>query len=61
MFNELSFVLILDILDKIFSIKILDPACGSGSFLIRALKIIWEKYSTFRELIENQTRNPKVR
>lgn len=43
-----------DILDKIFSIKILDPACGSGSFLIKALKIIWEKYSTLSELIEKE-------
>lgn len=25
--------------------NIVDPACGSGSFLIKAIRIIWEKYS----------------
>lgn len=43
-----------DILDNIFSIKILDPACGSGSFLIKALKIIWQKYGIINNLIENE-------
>lgn len=28
-------------------IKILDPACGSGSFLIKALDIVYEKYREF--------------
>jgi len=28
-------------------IKVLDPACGSGSFLIKALEIILEKYKEF--------------
>ena len=28
-------------------IKVLDPACGSGSFLIRALEVIAEKYKEF--------------
>ena len=28
-------------------IKILDPACGSGSFLIRALEVILDKYKEF--------------
>jgi len=29
---------------KFLDIKILDPACGSGSFLISALRITWKKY-----------------
>jgi len=43
-----------NVLDNIFSIKILDPACGSGSFLIKALRIIWEKYGIISDLIENE-------
>jgi len=30
--------------DDISKIKVLDPACGSGSFLIKAFNIIFEKY-----------------
>lgn len=26
-------------------VKVLDPACGSGSFLLKALEVIWEKYN----------------
>lgn len=29
------------------AVKVLDPACGSGSFLIRALDMIYEKYLEF--------------
>ncbi len=28
-------------------IKVLDPACGSGSFLVKALEVIYEKYKEF--------------
>lgn len=41
------------VLDKCTSIsdlkkiKVLDPACGSGSFLIKALNVIYEKYLEF--------------
>src|SRR4030042_598884 len=28
-------------------IKVLDPACGSGSFLIRAMQLMYEKYLEF--------------
>ena len=31
-------------LDQLLKIKILDPACGSGSFLIKALEVLNEKY-----------------
>ena len=38
---------------KFLSIKILDPACGTGSFLIKALRIIRKKYSIVNQLIKN--------
>ena len=31
-------------IDQLLKIKVLDPACGSGSFLIKALEILTEKY-----------------
>ncbi|MFZ3057709.1 MAG: N-6 DNA methylase [Minisyncoccales bacterium] len=34
-------------IEDIKKIKVLDPACGSGSFLIRAFNIIFEKYKEF--------------
>jgi len=33
--------------------KILDPACGSGTFLYRAIKILMEKGSSLRDIIKN--------
>jgi len=33
--------------DDLKKIKVLDPACGSGSFLIKALEVILEKYKAF--------------
>lgn len=33
--------------DELKKIKVLDPACGSGSFLIKALEVILEKYKAF--------------
>lgn len=36
--------------NEFINIKILDPACGSGSFLIKAIKIIWNNYT---KLINN--------
>lgn len=33
--------------DDLKKIKVLDPACGSGSFLIKALEVILEKYKDF--------------
>ena len=37
-------------------IKILDPACGSGSFLIKALEVINEKYKEFGNTDERFTK-----
>lgn len=34
-------------IDDLKKVKVLDPACGSGSFLIRALDMIYEKYKYF--------------
>src|SRR3989344_105693 len=34
-------------IDDIKRIKVLDPACGSGSFLIKALEVINDKYKEF--------------
>ena len=38
------------------SIRALDPACGSGSFLIKAIKIVTNKYSELNQLIESAER-----
>jgi len=37
---------------RFISIKILDPACGSGSFLIKAIRIIVKRYKELSRLIE---------
>ena len=42
------------LLEKIFSIKILDPACGSGSFLIKSLKSIWQQYSKILKILDER-------
>ncbi len=42
------------LLNDLISIKILDPACGSGSFLIKALRIIWIEYNKLNDIIEKQ-------
>lgn len=35
------------------SIRVLDPACGSGSFLIKAIRIIVKNYRELNQVIEN--------
>jgi type I restriction-modification system DNA methylase subunit len=40
------------LVSKFVSIRVLDPACGSGSFLIKAIRIIFEKYKELNKLIE---------
>ncbi|KKN26485.1 hypothetical protein LCGC14_0874310, partial [marine sediment metagenome] len=44
------------LLNELFSFKVIDPACGSGSFLIKALKNIWQNYTILNELIEEKYR-----
>lgn len=34
---------------KIISIKVLDPACGSGSFLVKLLRHIWDVYQSIKK------------
>lgn len=36
---------------NISKIKICDPSCGSGSFLIQAIRIIWDRYRKLEKLI----------
>jgi len=38
------------------SIRVLDPACGSGSFLIKAIRIIVKKYRELNQEIESSIR-----
>lgn len=33
--------------EKLFSLKLLDPSCGSGAFLIKAFDEIYNRYSTY--------------
>ena len=40
--------------DKLFSIKIIDPACGSGAFLIKAFDSIYNKYCDFNKQQESK-------
>lgn len=57
-------------ISELTKIKILDPACGSGSFLIKAIREIWKGYSELSLIIEQMlketdvfdtlTRNPKL-
>ena len=39
-------------INRLISIKILDPACGSGSFLIKAFRTIVEKYRELDRMID---------
>ncbi len=39
------------VLKDFFSIKIIDPACGSGSFLIKALRKLWEYYRLIHKIL----------
>ena len=40
--------------DKLFSIKIIDPACGSGAFLIKAFDAVYSKYRDFNKQQESK-------
>lgn len=39
------------IANQIHDIKICDPSCGSGSFLIQAIRIIWKKYLELEKIV----------
>lgn len=40
--------------DTLFSIKIVDPACGSGAFLIKAFDLLYNKYRDFNKQQESK-------
>lgn len=42
-------------LSDLKKIKVLDPACGSGSFLIKALNVIYDKYKEFNNTSDEST------
>jgi len=48
-----------ELIEKFVTIRVLDPACGSGSFLIKALRIIWKKYEELGDLLNNVEKNLK--
>ncbi|HJU13638.1 MAG TPA: N-6 DNA methylase [Candidatus Nitrosotalea sp.] len=47
---------IKSIADRIKDIKICDPSCGSGSFLIQAMRVVWKKYREIEEIVRAQER-----
>ena len=49
--------LVQTILDSIRSIRILDPACGSGAFLFAALGVLYDLYNACLERIEELNPN----
>jgi len=44
------------LVERLTLVKVLDPACGSGSFLIKALRLIWRKYTRLREILGDKER-----
>lgn len=43
-------------IDKLISIKILDPSCGSGSFLVKTLKLLFDMYLDLGNYLLNEKR-----
>jgi type I restriction-modification system DNA methylase subunit len=50
---EENFYKVKDLVSRFVSIRVLDPACGSGSFLIKAVRKIMSKYRKLNELLKN--------
>jgi len=49
-----------ELVERLTSIKVLDPACGSGSFLIKALRRLYRTYTKFLELVRRlESKNDK--
>ena len=53
LFNKLEAYKVL-----LFSLKILDPACGSGAFLIQALNFLIQEHKTIDDIIAELTGSP---
>ena len=49
-----DFLTALKILENIKQIRIVDPACGSGSFLIKVYEIIWDQYLDIKDLFKKK-------
>ena len=45
-----------DTIEKLMRVKVVDPACGSGSFLIKALEVLNEKYMSLGEPGDESTK-----
>jgi len=43
----------IEFINKFISVKVLDPACGSGSFLIKAFRSIVERYRKVGQIIDD--------
>jgi len=50
--NNLNFA--ETILNEIFSIKILDPACGTGIFILKSFNFLIEKYADLSNFLKNE-------
>jgi hypothetical protein len=48
------------IANKFIAIKILDPACGSGSFLVKLLRLIWNVYKNIKRETEWSTQKTEL-
>lgn len=46
-------------LEEMSQIRVIDPACGSGSFLIKTLRVIWDKYERVALRLEQAENNLK--
>jgi hypothetical protein len=42
---------IKQIAERLKEIRICDPSCGSGSFLIQAVRVVWEKYGELADML----------
>ena len=47
------------VLEDIYSIRVLDPACGSGSFLIIATNVITRNYKDIFKILKDKFKNAK--
>jgi type I restriction-modification system DNA methylase subunit len=55
--SKLEFATTEEPVRKFVSLKILDPACGSGSFLVKALRIILRSYKELIQLVEEHIKS----
>jgi len=51
-----NFEKVIGLLAEFTSVRVLDPACGSGSFLIKAVRKLWEKYKEVQNLLREAER-----